>query len=187
VSEPGGPADGPRAAAGAPRAAVIGIGNPYRRDDGIGPALVAALARLRPPGVSLTVADGEPSQLLDAWSGAPLAVVVDTVLCEAPAPGRIHRTVIHRTGRGSGADDLMVPAPGSRAAASTHGLGIPDAVRLAEALHQAPARLVVMAVEAADIGFGVGLSPAVAACLPELTRAVLAEVAADHEAAGGTL
>ncbi|HEY5362340.1 MAG TPA: hydrogenase maturation protease, partial [Streptosporangiaceae bacterium] len=145
MTEPGAPAHGPRSQAAALRAAVIGIGNLYRRDDGIGPALVAALKRLRPPGVSLTVADGEPSQLLDAWSGAPLAIVVDAVLCEAPAPGRIHRTVIHRTGRGSGADDLMVPAPGSRAAASTHGLGIPDAVRLAEALHQAPARLVVIA------------------------------------------
>ena len=162
-----------------PRAVVIGIGNPYRRDDGIGPALVAALERFRPPGVSLTVADGEPSQLLEAWSGASLAVVVDAVLCEMPAPGRIHRTAL-----GPVVGDA---APGSRAAASTHGLGIPDALRLAEALDQAPGRLVVFAVEAADIGFGPGLSPAVAACLPELTRAVLTELAAGHQAAGGTL
>jgi len=178
VTEPEGPADGPRGAVSAPRAAVIGIGNPYRRDDGIGPALVAALERLRPPGVSLTVADGEPSQLLDAWSGAPLAVVVDAVLCEVPAPGRIHRTALGPVVAGA-------VVAGSRAAASTHGLGIPDAIRLAEVLGQAPGRLVVMAVEAADIGFGLGLSPAVAACLPELTRAVLAELAADHQAAGG--
>lgn len=167
-----------------PRAVVIGIGNPYRRDDGIGPALVAALERFRPPGVSLTVADGEPSQLLEAWSGASLAVVVDAVLCEMPAPGRIHRTAL-----GPVVGDPVVgdAAPGSRAAASTHGLGIPDALRLAEALDQAPGRLVVFAVEAADIGFGPGLSPAVAACLPELTRAVLTELAAGHQAAGGTL
>ena len=180
MTEPEGPADGPRGAVSAPRAAVIGIGNPYRRDDGIGPALVAALERLRPPGVSLTVADGEPSQLLDAWSGAPLAVVVDAVLCEVPAPGRIHRTALGPVVAGA-----VVAGAGSRAAASTHGLGIPDAIRLAEVLGQAPGRLVVMAVEAADIGFGLGLSPAVAACLPELTRAVLAELAADHQAAGG--
>jgi hydrogenase maturation protease len=167
-----------------PRAVVIGIGNPYRRDDGIGPALVAALERFRPPGVSLTVADGEPSQLLEAWSGASLAVVVDAVLCEMPAPGRIHRTAL-----GPVVGDPVVgdAAPGSRAAARTHGLGIPDALRLAEALDQAPGRLVVFAVEAADIGFGPGLSPTVAACLPELTRAVLTELAAGHQAAGGTL
>jgi hydrogenase maturation protease len=177
-----------------PRAVVIGIGNPYRRDDGIGPALVAALERFRPPGVSLTVADGEPSQLLEAWSGASLAVVVDAVLCEMPAPGRIHRTALGPVVGDPVVGDPVVgdpvvgdADPGSRAAASTHGLGIPDALRLAEALDQAPGRLVVFAVEAADIGFGPGLSPAVAACLPELTRAVLTELAAGHQAAGGTL
>ena len=155
-----------------PRAVLIGIGNPYRRDDGIGPALAAAIEQLRPPGVSVTISDGEPSQLLDAWSGAPLAVVVDAVLCDDPAPGRIHRTAL-------GAAPAGTAAGRPSASASTHGLGIPDAIRLAEALDRAPQRLVVFAVEAADIGFGPGLTAAVGACLPELTRAVLAELAAD--------
>lgn len=155
-----------------PRAVLIGIGNPYRRDDGIGPALVAAIEQHCPPGVSLTIADGEPSQLLDAWSGTPLAVVVDAVLCEVPAPGRIHRTVLSP-------GPAQTAAASSRSTASTHGLGIPDAIRLAEALDRAPQRLVVFAVEAADISFGPSLSPAVAACLPELTQAVLAELGTD--------
>jgi hydrogenase maturation protease len=149
----------------APRTVLIGVGNLYRRDDGIGQALVSAVGELHLPGVVLTVSDGEPSQLLDAWSGADLAVVVDAVLCDPPVPGRIHRTT------------LGSAAPGS-AAASTHGLGVPDAVRLAEALNRAPQRLVVFAVEAADVGFGLGLSPPVAASLPELTRAVQAELGA---------
>jgi hydrogenase maturation protease len=147
----------------APHAVLIGVGNPYRRDDGIGPAIVAAIEEFRPSGVTLTISDGEPSQLLDAWSGADLAVVVDAVRCDPPAPGQIHRTT------------LGSAAPGT-AAASTHGLGIPDAVRLAEALDRAPRRLVVLAVEAADLSFGLGLSPAVAACWPELIRAVRIEL-----------
>ncbi len=148
----------------ATRAAVIGVGNEYRRDDGVGPAVVAELEKCSPPGVSLTIADGEPSQLLDAWSEVPVAVVVDAVLCEPSTPGRVHRTTV----------DALPAATGT---ASTHAVGIPDAIRLAEALHRAPGRLVVYAVEAADLGFGVGLSPAVAAAVPELTRAVLAEIA----------
>jgi hydrogenase maturation protease len=155
-----------------PGAVVIGIGNPYRRDDGVGPELVAALARLGPEGASAVVADGEPSQLLDAWAGAPLAVVVDAVLCAPSAPGRIHRTDLTGPSAGERTGGIGVP----EAAASTHGLGIPDAVRLAEALDRMPRRLVVFAVEAADIGFGHGLSPAVARCLPKLTEAVLAEL-----------
>ena len=170
-----------------PAAVLIGIGNPYRRDDGIGPALVTAIGQLGPPGVSLIISDGEPSQLLDAWSGAPLAVVVDAVLCDVPAPGRIHRTMLDpASGQLSGgsladAGDAAADAGGTSAgAASTHALGIPDAVRLAGALGRAPRRLVVFAVEAADIGFGPGLAPPVAACLPELIQVVLAELGAQR-------
>lgn len=170
--------------AAAPCAVLIGIGSPYRRDDGIGPALAVAVQRAAPPGVTVTDSDGEPSALLDAWSGVPLAVVVDAVLCAAPEPGRIHRTALDLLpGRAVGPAGAAAAGLGAgAAAASTHGLGVPDALRLAQALDRTPGRLVVFAVEAADLGFGPVLSPAVAACLPDLVRAVLAELGT---AAGG--
>jgi hydrogenase maturation protease len=144
---------------------VIGIGNEYRRDDGIGPALVAALEAHRPPGVRLIVSDGEPARLIEDWAGAPLAVVVDAVLCEPPTPGAIHRTV------------LPDHAAGVRSRpAGTHSLGIPDALRLAQALDRMPDRLVVFAVEATDVAFGTDLSAPVAAALPRLVDAVLSEL-----------
>jgi hydrogenase maturation protease len=145
------------------RAVVIGVGNEFRRDDGVGPAVLAELARRGGPGLALVLSDGEPTQLLDAWAGQPLAIVVDAVLCEPSTPGRLHRTDL--------AGDVPVTT------ASTHGLGVPDAVRLAQALDRAPGRLVILAVEAADVGFGVGLSPAVAAAVPAVIDAVLAELA----------
>jgi len=151
------------------RVAVIGVGNPYRCDDGVGPAAIAAIERLRPADAVLTVCDGEPGQLLEAWSAAELAVVIDAVLCEPATPGRIHRSTLDR-------GSTLEPGADALPTASTHGLGIPDALRLAEALDRAPRRLVVFAVEAADIGFGTQLSPAVAAAVPELVRAVLTEV-----------
>ncbi|HET6211166.1 MAG TPA: hydrogenase maturation protease [Jatrophihabitans sp.] len=153
-------------------AVVIGVGNPYRRDDGIGPAAIAELQDLCSADVLLTVADGEPTQLLDAWAGARLAVVIDAVRCQPASPGRIHRSTLGQLGPGDGS-------------ASTHGLGIPDAVRLAQVLERVPDRLVVYAVEAADLGFGLGLSPAVAAAVPELVRAVLAELALTSSPDGG--
>lgn len=153
---------------------LIGIGNPYRRDDGAGPLLAAAVERLRLPGVAVACADGEPSQLLDAWAGARLAVVVDAVACSPAVPGRIHRTELAAPYVMDG-DPLVAGLPGG--AASTHGLGVPDAIRLAVALDRAPQRLVVYAVEAADLGFGTGLSGPVAASLPELVRMVQVELA----------
>src|SRR5215471_17574882 len=60
--------------------------------------------------------------------------------------------------------------------ASTHGLGIGEAIHLAQVMDRMPERLVIFAVEAADIGYGEHLSQPVSASLPELTQAVLAEL-----------
>ena len=59
---------------------------------------------------------------------------------------------------------------------ATHGLGVVEAVRLAVALDRLPRALVVLGVEAADVGVGPGLSPQVAAAIPALVGAVLAEL-----------
>src|SRR4051794_5163482 len=69
---------------------VIGVGNEYRHDDAAGLAAVEQLRRLDPPGVEFADSDGEPTSLIELWSGADLAVVVDGV---APSgePGRIYR------------------------------------------------------------------------------------------------
>jgi hydrogenase maturation protease len=144
------------------RVALIGVGNRYRRDDGVGPAVVAEIDKQQLPGVTCTVAGAEPTELIEAWRDADLAVLVDAVLCDPSTPGRIHRTL---------GDAWHRPT-----AASTHGLGVPDALRLAAALRQEPGRLVIFAVQAADVGLGLGLSPAVQAALPALASAVLAEL-----------
>ena len=143
---------------------VIGIGNPYRSDDGIGPAAAAALEELCLPDADVLAADGEPAALIEAWTGRELAVIIDAVRCEPSTPGRIWRST---------AADLDGGVP----AASSHALGIPDALRLAQALGRVPGRLVVYAVEAARLDLGEGLSSEVSAALPPLLRAVLAELA----------
>lgn len=151
----------------APGATVIGVGNPFRRDDGAGPETVARLRDRVPTGVTVTAVDGEPTGLMEAWAGAALAIVVDTVVCDPPDPGRIHR----------------VTAPASLPvgmSVATHGMGVVEAVRLAAALDRLPRTLVLFGVEAADVGIGPGLSPQVAAAMPALVSAVLAEL----EAAG---
>jgi hydrogenase maturation protease len=177
-------------------AVLVGIGNSYRRDDGIGPAVAMALRELSPADVTIVISDGEPAGLLEAWSGAQCAVLVDAVRGTGGSstagphtaipgtesvPGRMHRSVLVPppaavTGT---ADDALAAAswaaPGS---ASTHRMGIADAIRLAAAVDMLPGRLVVFGVEVNDIGFGPGLSPAVAAAVPGVVQAVLAELAA---------
>ncbi len=151
---------------------VIGIGNPFRRDDGIGPAVAAGIERQHLPGVRVVFSDGEPSGLIEAWSGAGLAVIVDALHGgpdgRAPCPGRIHRV----TPAGLGGQ----PGAAGTSAGSSHGLGLPDAFRLGRALGRLPGRAVIIAVEAADVRPGPELSAAVAAALPEAVAAVAAEL-----------
>ena len=163
---------------GAPAAArrrvvVIGIGNEFRRDDGVGPEVLARLQERADPvqagpvqadPVELVSSDGEPASLIEAWTGAALAVVVDAVLADPPVPGRLHRLVLDRKAL---ADIRQV---------SSHGLGLGEAIGLARALGRMPDRLIIHAVEAADVGHGVGFTPAVAAAVAPLTAAVLRDL-----------
>jgi hydrogenase maturation protease len=146
------------------RAVVIGVGNEFRRDDGAGPAVVARLRGQVPAGTELMVSDGEPTRMIEVWYGTALAVVVDAVRAEPAMPGRLHRLVLNRA----------TAAP--LGALSSHGLGLEDAIGLALALDRMPGRLIVHAVEAADLTQGEGLTPAVAAVIGSLAAAVLRDL-----------
>jgi hydrogenase maturation protease len=143
---------------------VIGVGNEFRRDDGAGPAVVDRLRDLVPGDVELAITDGEPTRLIEAWTGAALAVVVDALRAEPPHPGQVHRFVVDRPGAG-------VARP-----ASSHGFGLDDAIALALALDRMPGRLIVHAIEAADLTQGTGLTPAVAAAVPVVVAAILEDI-----------
>jgi hydrogenase maturation protease len=131
-------------------AIVIGVGNEYRCDDALGPTVVGLLRELDLPGVDFAESDGEPSGLMDLWEGFDLAVVVDAVRTDPARPGRVHRMSAHH------------PSLGAAGATSSHGVDPGEVIALARALDRLPARLMLYAVEVADTGFGVGLSPDVA-------------------------
>ncbi|MER6422862.1 hydrogenase maturation protease [Streptomyces sp. NPDC001137] len=160
------------------RIAVIGVGNEFRRDDGVGWAVLARLReraaqRPLPPGTVLATCDGDPGRLIGLWEGADLAVVVDAAHAHPGEPGRVHRLEL------SGG---LVAQPQTT---SSHGLGLGEAVELARALGVLPQHLVVYAVEGAESALGTGLSPAVEDAVEPLVRAVESEVARHRETATG--
>lgn len=144
---------------------VIGLGNDFRRDDGVGPAVAAELARRDLPGVRVMAAIGDPAEILDAWTGASVAVVIDATTGNGVTPGRIRRWI---------PGDETEPA-----VVSSHALGLPQTYALAQALGQVPQKLVVFTVDVADVGHGVILTPAVAAAMPVIVEAILAELQRD--------
>lgn len=146
---------------------VIGLGNGFRRDDGVGLAVAAAIEERALPDVDVLTGIEDPASLLDAWAGAALAVLVDAAVVSGPAssrrPGRVHRVTMADV---AAADGL-----------SSHQVDVAGALALGEALGRVPDRLVVFTVAVADVGHGAGLTPAVAAAVPAAVTAVVAEIA----------
>ncbi|MGW7329019.1 hypothetical protein ACWGIU_10565 [Streptomyces sp. NPDC054840] len=76
--------------------AVIGIGNEFRRDDGLGWATIALLCerearRPLPAGTELAQSDGDPGRLMALREDKALTLVVDACFPPAAQPGRTHR------------------------------------------------------------------------------------------------
>ena len=112
-----------------------------------------SLARLRgtlPRGVALLEREGEPTALIDAWEGADALWLVDAVSSGAAA-----RTV-HRLD----ASERELPAELFRA--STHHVGVAEAVELARALGRLPRQTVLFGIEGGSFEIGDELTPAVA-------------------------
>jgi hydrogenase maturation protease len=142
---------------------VVGLGNSYRTDDGVGLAVAAALENLALPDVRVVTGIVEPLGLLEAWSGAGLAIVIDAAVATSPVPGRVRRCTL---------GDLVTPAEGL----SSHRVDICRAHELGQALGRVPDALVVFTVEVADTGHGIGLTPRVALAVPELVHMTVAEI-----------
>jgi hydrogenase maturation protease len=149
---------------------VIAIGNAFRRDDGVALRVLDELRRVA-PSVRAVALDGEPCRLLDTWADADVAIVVEACRSGAP-PGAVHHIEL--------VGDALDASP---SAVSSHGVGLADAVLLAHALGRSPRRLRLVTVDVADVGVGLGLSPPVAAAVPEVVARVLQAVS-EH---GGTV
>jgi hydrogenase maturation protease len=146
-------------------AVVIGVGNPDRGDDGVGPQVLARLQERVPGGVRLVcLAGADPAGIMEAWADAGRVVLVDAMV-SGTAPGTITRF-----------DAVAGPLPAGVRLASTHVLGAETAVEMARALGRLPAHLVVYGVEGQRFTAGSALSPAVAAVLPAAVERILEEV-----------
>ncbi|GAA1510017.1 hydrogenase maturation protease [Sphaerisporangium rubeum] len=136
---------------------VIGVGGDSRGDDAAGLEVVRLLRGRLPPSVALTESPGDPMHLVTTWRGARLAIVVDAVSSGA-VPGTVHH------------DARPGPAPAWRA--SSHALGLADAIALGEALGSLPDELVVFGVEGGDFGVDAPVTPPVRAAIRATAEAV---------------
>jgi len=142
---------------------VLGIGNILLRDEGIGVRVIEAIQQ-RGPIDGVDVMDGGAGGvgLIDAIADRRKVIVVDAVDGDLP-PGAIVRM---------GIDDLA-----SRAgpALSLHEMGLLETFAMARRLDCAPAEIVILGVQPADISTSLELSPELARRIPEIVDRVCYE------------
>jgi hydrogenase maturation protease len=144
------------------RTLVVGLGHPDRGDDAVGGVVIERMQSLDLAGVDLVEHD-EPIRLLDLWPGYDRVIVVDAVRAGG-APGTVHVR-----------DPATATLPAS-AGTSSHVLDLTEVVELARSIDQLPSHLVLVGVEAADIGVGRPVSPAVRAAIDNAIDAVIRSI-----------
>jgi hydrogenase maturation protease len=143
---------------------VIGLGNPYMRDDGIG---IQAAQNLRTHHLGNLVfiyeTQGIDLSLLSHFKGARKIIVLDA-LRSGQSPGTVTRHVVvpeeKRTSR--------LP--------SLHALELYDLLDLASDGELLPCPVIIIGVEPEDCGPGEGLTRTLADALPLLVKATVREL-----------
>ncbi len=144
---------------------VIGVGNRMMSDDAVGPLVIDRLVGRLPEPVALVESVGDATHLLDTWRDARLAVVVDAVV-SGGVPGAVHRI------------DGKAGFPSTWRSASTHLIGVVEAVELGDAVDMLPDELIVFGIEIDRVEAGVTLTTEVAAAVEQVADLVVEEIAA---------
>lgn len=146
---------------------VIGVGNRFRGDDGVGLEVVSRLSDLGlDPRIEVRAHEGEGVGLIDLWDGADAAVLVDCMRSGARA-GTVRRI-------DAGSEATPVPLRGT----SSHATGVGEAIALARVLGRLPRTVIAYGVEGTSFETGAELSRAVAGAIDPACRAVRREARA---------
>ena len=147
---------------GTPRVLLLGFGNPGRQDDGLGPALAAAIEALRIPGVTV---DADYQLMVDdaaRFVDADLVILVDAAM-EGPGPYFVERVT-----------------PRSGSSFSSHGVEPPELVALARDLFQATPPVYLVGIRGYLFeSFEERLSPSAVGNLDAAVRFLAGSLAAD--------
>jgi hydrogenase maturation protease len=141
---------------------VLGVGNPYRRDDGIGPAVISRLKsewRLRESYVDLLDGGTDGLSLIEYIEGYAKVLVVDAVDMGV-APGEVRMFSPEEAKLTIKADAL-----------STHGFGLAEVIALMEKLEM-KTDMRIIGIQAKDVTFGEGMSPEVSSKIEEILELV---------------
>lgn len=144
-----------------PSMVVLGVGNTFRHDDGVGIFVARRISREVGDLVSVFDNMRDSADLMEAWQGANEAVVVDAVSSQAEV-GTIYQIEV---GNQSVPERLFHY--------STHNLSIAEAIDLSRALGTLPPHLTICGIEGENFDLGAGLSPEVEEAAEKVVQTIV--------------
>ncbi|MGD2142978.1 MAG: hydrogenase maturation protease [Anaerolineae bacterium] len=154
-----------------PATLILGLGNPLRGDDGVGPRVVEELNRRGLPDGVIAVDGGTGGLDLFRLLERRKRVVIVDAADLGREPGQFARLT---------RDQMRLVMSDQRF--SLHHAGLGEVLDLADALELALPEMVIFGVQPAEINWGEGLTPAVEAAVPALTDALFEEIEGDNDA-----
>jgi hydrogenase maturation protease len=160
------------------RTIIVGLGNPILTDDGVGVRVAMQVEEAARPGAGEELVITEASvgglRLMELMEGFDRAIVIDAMTGVTPhTPGRIHKLTL---------DDLRNRSY-TQHSASAHDTTLVTAMDAGKRMGmRLPTDIVIYGVEVENvIDFSEEPTPAVAQSIPDLTKAVLAEIEGGDE------
>ncbi len=129
------------------RPLIIGIGNRDRGDDQVGIRVAEKVQQQLGATVDVIIQRSDPAYLIEQWQGRELVIAIDAVVSEELPEGEIFSW-------DAANEKLAVESYH----ASTHNLGIHEAIELARALHKMPKRFFVYGISANTFAVAGGMS-----------------------------
>lgn len=155
---------------------VVGVGNPLRRDDGIGPKIINKLRRgaslprssvVISPFVDFFDAGTDALLLIDAIERYDLAIIIDAVDMNA-VPGTV-KLFTPDEAKINIKNDVL----------STHGFGLAEVIKLFELL-EIPTEIKILGIQPQDISYCEGLTDVVKNKIPEILEIINNVVECTH-------
>jgi hydrogenase maturation protease len=125
---------------------IIGIGNEYRSDDGVGSMAARMIREKKLNSVTMKEESGEGASLIEAWQGFENVIIVDAVSSGAK-PGTVFKYEANKE---------ILPAKFFNY--STHAFSLAEAIELARALNKLPSKLTVYGIEGKNFSAGKEIS-----------------------------
>lgn len=126
---------------------IIGVGNIFRSDDGVGIVIAQKLKAKNIEGLEAIEESGEGVSLMNSWENFDHVIIVDAVSSGEKA-GKIYYL-----------DAINEPIPKSFFNYSTHAFSVAESIELSRVLGNLPPKLFIYGIEGKDFSGGQTLSP----------------------------